>query len=247
MCVELPAECGQYDGRNSVGKVRAENMNITNEVVTRYLDGLYRALTPSLAELRQQAEKDRVPVILRDTERFLASVLTMVRPRRILEVGAAVGYSSSCFAEICGANTRITTLEADPDMYERASENIKRLGYGQQIEIVFGDAKETIKELKPVYDFVFIDAAKSHYRAFFDGALRLCRPGSVIVCDNVLMKAMTASDEYDTKGKYKTSIRRMREFLEYITESDAAETSVFAAGDGISLSVVKQDAEIQRG
>ena len=77
-------------------------MNITNEVVTRYLDGLYRPLTPGLADLRRQAEEEHVPVILRDTERFLASILALVRPERILEVGAAVGYSSSCFAQICG-------------------------------------------------------------------------------------------------------------------------------------------------
>ena len=68
-------------------------MNITNEVVTRYIDGLYRPLTSELAELRRQAEADHIPVILRDTERFLVSMLTLIRPRRILEIGAAVGYS----------------------------------------------------------------------------------------------------------------------------------------------------------
>ena len=216
-------------------------MNITNEVVTRYLDGLYRPLTPELAELRRQAEADHVPVILRDTESFLTSMLTLVRPRRILEIGAAVGYSSSCFAQLCGGDTRITTLEADPVMFEKASENIRRLGYGEQIEILLGDARETLKQLTPVYDFVFVDAAKSHYRSFFDGALKLCRKGSVIVCDNILMRAMTASDEYDTKGKHRTSIRKMREFLDYITASDAVKTSVFAAGDGIALSVVTEE------
>ena len=214
-------------------------MNITNEVVTEYIDGLYRPLTPELAELRREAEENHVPVILRDTERFLSSMLTLTRPHRILEIGAAVGYSSSCFAQICGSETKITTLEADPVMFEKASANIRRLGYGSQIEILLGDAKETLRELTPVYDFVFIDAAKSHYRVFFDGALKLCRPGSVIVCDNILMRAMTASAQYDVKHKHRTSIRKMREFLEYITQSDAVETSVFAAGDGIALSVVK--------
>lgn len=214
-------------------------MNITNEKVTQYIDGLYRPLTPELAQLRQTAEENRVPVILRDTERFLASMLKLVKPRRILEIGAAVGYSSSCFSEICGPDTEITTLEADAGMYEKASENIRALGYDSRITVLFGDARETLNTLEPVYDFVFIDAAKSHYKSFFDSALKLCRQGSVIVCDNILMKAMTASDEYDTKGKYKTSIRKMREFLEYITELDTVETSVFAAGDGIALCIVK--------
>lgn len=133
----------------------------------------------------------------------------------------------------------ITTLEADEAMFKRASENIGRLGYADSIRILSGDARETLKKLDGVYDFVFIDAAKSHYRVFFDEALRLCRKGSVIVCDNVLMRAATASDDYDPKGKFKTSIRKMREFLEYISSSDAVETSVFAAGDGIAVCVVK--------
>ena len=223
-------------------------MNITNEVVTRYIDGLYRPLTSELAELRRQAEADHIPVILRDTERFLVSMLTLIRPRRILEIGAAVGYSSSCFAQVCGAGTKITTLEADPVMFEKASDNIRRLGYGEQIEVLFGDARGTLNQLEPGYDFVFIDAAKSHYRAFYDGALRLCRKGGAIVCDNILMRAMTASDEYYPKGKHRTSIRKMREFLDYITASDAAVTSVFAAGDGIALSIVASDqTEIDAG
>lgn len=214
-------------------------MNITNEKVTSYLNQLYSPLTPQLARLRERAEQERVPVILRDTERFLAVMLSAAKPRRVLEIGAAVGYSASCFAEICGEETEIITLEADPQMAERARENIERLGYRDRVTVVLGDARESLKSLGGSFDFVFIDAAKSHYRSFFDGAMKLCVPGSLIVCDNVLMKAKTASDEYDPRGKYRTSIRRMREFLEYITASELVETCVFAAGDGISVSVVR--------
>ena len=214
-------------------------MNITNEKVTEYLDGLYRPLTPQLEKLRKEAEAEGVPVILRDTERFLAVMLNITRPLRILEIGTAVGYSASCFAEVCGERTQIVTLEAKAEMCERAEENIRRLGYGKQISVLAGDAAETMESLQPPFDFVFVDAAKSHSRAFFDGALKLCRKGSVLVCDNVLMKAKTASEEYDPKKKYRTSIRRMREFLEYITSSAQVETCVFPAGDGISVSVVK--------
>ncbi len=216
-------------------------MNITNEKVTSYLDSLYRPLTPKLANLRLRAESDGIPVILRDTERFLASMLALTRPTRILEIGAAVGYSSSCFAEICGPSAKIVTLEADEDMFRKAQENISLLGYAAQISVVFGDARQSLGtlDLDEPFDFVFIDAAKSHYRAFFDGALSLCRSGSLIICDNVLMKAMTASDEYDTKKKYKTSIKRMRAFLAYITEAESVTTSIIPVGDGISVSVVK--------
>ncbi len=217
-------------------------MNITNRKVTEYLDGLYRPLTPQLEQMRREAEAEGIPVILRDTERFLAVMLTVIKPSRILEIGTATGYSSSCFAEICGEDTEIVTLESDSEMCRRAGENIRKLGYGERIRVCQGDAQETMQELSPTFDFVFIDAAKSHYRSFFDGALKLCRKGSVLICDNVLMKAKTVSEEYDPKKKYRTSIRRMRDFLQYITALDRVETCVFPAGDGISVSVVKPDA-----
>ncbi len=212
--------------------------NITNEKVTDYLDSLYRPLSAGLYELRTRAEADGVPVILKDTERFLDTLLRIAKPRRILEFGTAVGYSASCFAHICGPQTEIITLESDENMYEAAVGNIKRLGFEKRVHVVPGDARRTAPELEGVFDFVFIDAAKSHYMEFWMAARENVRAGSVIVCDNVLMNAKTVSGEYDPQRKYRTSIRRMREFLDYITDTDEAVTSVSAAGDGISVSYI---------
>ena len=85
---------------------------------------------------------------------------------------------------------------------------------------------------------VFIDAAKSHYREFWDLAVPLCKDDAVIICDNILMKGMTASDEYDKGRRYKTSIRKMREFVIYINSLDYADTCVLPVGDGVSISVI---------
>ena len=113
------------------------------------------------------------------------------------------------------------------------------MSLSDRIKVVSGPGQEVLDEITGTYDFVFIDAAKSHYRTFWDKALPLCRKGTVIVCDNVLMKAMTVSDEYDPKRKFKTSIRNMREFLAYITNTDMADTSILPVGDGVSLSILK--------
>ncbi|MCI8283900.1 MAG: O-methyltransferase [Firmicutes bacterium] len=214
------------------------NSNITNEKVIDYLDSLYRPLTPELGELRLKAEEDFVPIILRDTERFLDTMLRIVKPKRILEIGAAIGYSASCFAEICGRDTKIITLEADEKMHEKAVKNIERLGFSDQIDVIFGDARETAEGLSGMFDFVFIDASKSHYLEFWQAVKKNVGMGAVIVCDNVLMRAKTASSEYDPKHKFRTNIRKMREFLDYICNTDEAVTSVFAAGDGISVSYI---------
>jgi predicted O-methyltransferase YrrM len=214
------------------------NDNIINKVVIDYLEGLYTPLTPQLARLREDSEEKIIPVILKDTERLLDVLLRMTRPSRILEIGTAVGYSASCFAEICGPDTQIVTMEYNPQMAEVAQKNIEALGYQDQITIVQGNAVDTIKDLTGDFDFVFIDAGKSHYLEFWHGIMKNCHPGTVIVCDNVLMRAKTASDEYDPKHKFRTNIRHMREFLEFITTTDTAVTSVFSAGDGVSISVL---------
>ncbi len=123
-------------------------------------------------------------------------------------------------------------------MAELAELNIRNLGFENRIRVLRGDAREVMTGLnEKEFDVVFIDAAKSHYLSFWNLALPLCRPDAVIICDNVLMKGMTASDEYDIKGKYNTSIRKMREFLVYINEQ--AETSVLPVGDGISISLIE--------
>lgn len=88
---------------------------------------------------------------------------------------------------------------------------------------------------------MFIDAAKSHYKAFWDLAMPLCNDEAMIICDNVLMKGMTASDEYDPGKKYKTSIRKMREFIQYIMDLPYADTCILPVGDGVSISVIDKE------
>lgn len=213
---------------------------ITNNKVTEYLDGLYAPITAELGSLREKAEAEGIPVILRDTESFLNVMVRITGAKRVLEIGTAVGYSACCFAEMCGEGCEIVTLERDPEMAARAAVNISSLGYSDRIKILEGEALEKLGELEGYFDLVFIDAGKSHYRAFWDGAAARCRPGSVIICDNVLMRGSVASEEYDSSARrHRTSIRRMRSFLEYITNTDHAETSVLAAGDGISVSYIK--------
>ena len=88
------------------------------------------------------------------------------------------------------------------------------------------------------YDILFIDAAKSHYREFWDLALPLMKDESMVICDNVLLSGMTASDEYDERGRHRTSINKMRDFILYINSLDYVETAVLPVGDGVSISLI---------
>lgn len=216
--------------------------HITNPQVTDYMNGFYKAASPELDALRRQAETDDVPIILKETEDYLNTLLAMVKPKRILEIGTAVGYSAAYFAVKSGAD--VVTIEKGEDVHLTAKSNIEALGLTGQVRLYCGDGEEETMKLleagEEAFDLVFIDAAKSHYKRFLDAALKLSHPGTVIVADNVLFQAKTVSDEYDPSGKHKTNIRRLREFIEYVYDHPALETSLTSCGDGLTISVVKE-------
>ena len=220
--------------------------NIINDKVLDYINGYYKPLSDELASLRAESEENRVPIILKDTETFLVSMFALSKPKKILEIGTAVGYSAACFAT-AAPDAEIVTIERSDEAYEEALKNVEKLGLSERITCLKGDACEILEEFVKRYeagetddfDFVFIDAGKSPYKEFLDLSMKLTKSGALIVCDNILMKAKTASDEYDPTGRYKTNIRRMREFVDYLMAKEELSSSLLPNGDGISLSIVK--------
>ena len=214
-------------------------MNITNEIISAFINELYYIENEKLKDLREYAESQKVPIILKDTEGLLAAVMKLKKPEKVLEIGTAIGYSSSFFVDCCGC--KVTTIESDDEMYKAAVNNIHELGFEDSITLLKGKAEDVLRDVNDVFDIVFIDASKSHYREFWDLSLPMCHNESLIICDNVLMKGMTASDEFDTKGRYKTSIKRMREFIAYIKELEYADTVILPVGDGVSISIINKE------
>ena len=218
---------------------------ITSEKVTEYIHGFSRPVSGQLMELRLQAEAEEVPVILRETEDLLGVLLSIIRPRRVLEIGAAIGYSAAYFARKTGG--QVVTIEKSSEMCQRASENIGRLGLTDQIRVIEGDGEEEVRKLseagEPPFDFIFIDAAKSHYRRFLDAAMELTHGGTVIVSDNVLFRGSVAEDGQVQDRRHKTNIRRLQEYMKYIYDHPSLETSLIACGDGLAVSRVKEKTE----
>ena len=213
-------------------------MNITNEIISAYIDNFYVNENRDLEELREFAERQHVPIILKDTEKLLKVIMKLKEPARVLEIGTAVGYSSCVFADCCGCS--VLTIESDEESAKTARANIENLGFQNQVEVLTGDARDVLESLSTDdgFDILFIDASKSHYREFWDLAMPFMKDESMVICDNVLMRGMTVSDEYDEKGRHRTSIKRMREFIEYINNLDYAETAVLPVGDGVSISLI---------
>ena len=219
-------------------------MGFTSDKVTDYLSSYYKPLDEDLGELRAFNEERNVPLILRETETFLSLILEMTQPRRILEIGTAYGYSAVFFARRLPDAT-VTTIDRNIHMIPVASSVFEDRPEGRRIDFRTGDAEtildEMIEEMRShpdddlLYDFVFIDAGKSHYRDFFDRAEQLARPGALIVCDNILMHGWTVDRSYEGARRHRTNVKYMRQFIEYINGREDLTVSLLSSGDGLAV------------
>ena len=208
-----------------------------------FMDGWFEPLDDDLAELRRKNEEEGVPLIMRETECTLRLLLDFIRPQRILELGTAHGYSALFFARFL-PGAAVTTIDRDPHMIGYAESSFAAREEGRRIEFIHGDALLTLSELadklseKPdreKFDFVFIDAGKSHYREFLELCERVCTKDAVIVCDNVLMKGWVAEADGKAARRHRTNIRRMQEFLEYIHGRDDLDVTIMSGADGLAV------------
>lgn len=215
----------------------------TNEKVTEYLSSHYKPVDEDLAAFRAFNEEREVPLILRETESFLSLLLEMTKPSHILEIGTAYGYSALFFAKKL-PSARITTIDRSPGMIPHAQAAFESREEGSRIDFRIGNAEEVLDELisetgseepRDLYDFVFIDAGKSHYREFFDKAEHLARPGTIVVCDNILMHGWTVDRSYEGAKRHRTNVKYMRQFIEYINERDDLTVSLLSSGDGLAV------------
>lgn len=193
----------------------------------------------SLKAIEAEAVRDRVPVIRRETRELLKILLQMKKPEKILEVGAAIGFSSVFMGENTSPATKITTIENYPPRIERAKANIAMAGMEERITLLEGDAARWLKELDGSYDFIFMDAAKGQYIHFLPDVLRLLPQGGVLVSDNVLQDGDIFESRYGIRRRNHTIHSRMREYLFALTHNDTLDTVILETGDGMTISVKK--------
>ena len=193
----------------------------------------------SLKAIEAEAVRDRVPVIRRETRELLKILLQMKKPEKILEVGAAIGFSSVFMGENTSPATKITTIENYPPRIERAKANIAMGGREERITLLEGDAARWLKELDGSYDFIFMDAAKGQYIHFLPDVLRLLPQGGVLVSDNVLQDGDIFESRYGIRRRNHTIHSRMREYLFALTHNDTLDTVILETGDGMTISVKK--------
>ena len=193
----------------------------------------------ALHMIEKEAVRDDVPIIRKETGELLRILLQIKKPEKILEVGAAIGFSSVFMGENTDNNTHITTIENYPPRIEKALQNIERAGATDKITLLKGDAGEILKSLEGQYDFIFMDAAKAQYIVILPEILRLLKPGAGLITDNVLQEGEIIEPRFGVTRRNRTIYERMREYLYAVTHCDELETTIVPIGDGITLSVRK--------
>jgi predicted O-methyltransferase YrrM len=213
---------------------------IVNERIVSYINSLNADNEGVLAEIENEAKAAGVPVIRKEMENFLKVMLAVKKPAGILEVGAAVGYSSILMSMNVDSDCHITTIENYDIRIEQARHNIARAGKESQITLLEGDAMNILKDLpSQEYDFVFMDAAKAQYINFLPEVLRVMKTSAVLISDNVLQEGSIAESRYAVTRRDRTIHARMREYMYELTHMNELITSIVPIGDGITLSVKK--------
>lgn len=185
-----------------------------------------------ILEMEKYAHKFNIPIVTKEVAEYLKFIVKSNGIKNVLEVGTAIGYSGILIAkEIEKNDGKLYTIEIDEERYNLAQENFKKSGF-KNIVSIKGDAVEEIKKIEDNFDFVFIDASKGHYMEFFEDSYKLLNRDGIIFIDNIMFRGYLYK-EYPKR--FKTIVRRLNEFIDYLYSRDGGEFVLLPFGDGIGL------------
>lgn len=190
-----------------------------------------------LEEIKVRARENHVPILQDKSLELIETILEIKKPKSILEVGTAVGFSALTFSKHLADGGKIITMELNEEMVNVARENIKEQGMQDVIEVVHTDAYEYMQTLNETFDVVFIDAAKGQYMKYLTEAIRLTKSGSIIIADNVLLRGMVLGGY--NEHKHRTAVTRLREYIDKVTTDETMQSTVLDVGDGVAITVRK--------
>lgn len=181
------------------------------------------------------AKENKVPILSKDASEFLEQIILIHQPRKVLEVGTAIAYSSIRIAKLLKPSSVLMTIEKSKDNIKLASKFIKKAKLSKKIKVLEGDAADIIPKIKNKFDFIFLDADKEDYLTLYKLSLDKLKKGGIIFVDNVLWHGFTAAEK--VPKKYKRSTKHIREFNSYFMNTKSLKTVLLPIGDGIGLGV----------
>ena len=203
---------------------------------SKYAQNLFKIRNEIIQDIKNESLDENVPIITDEVLNYMIFTARNIKARNILEIGTATGYSGLFLAQIANENSGfLTTMEIDEIRYGKAVENFKKLGLFEKNKMIFGDALEEIPKLdKNVkYDFIFIDASKGQYLRFFEMSYELLNENGIIFIDNLMFRGLIAADKEEIPKRYKTIVKRLKEFIEKLNEEYNFVLLPF--GDGVGI------------
>ncbi len=212
---------------------------IVNLDVVNYINEHQPIEDSRIGELQKNCYEQDIPIIDIETAKFLEFLLTLKKPKRILELGTAVGFSAILMSQYLQEGGKITTIDRNPRMIERALKNFDDFNVNDKIEFIQGDIVDVIKTLEEPYDFILLDSAKGQYVNIYDDVLRLLNKDAILFVDDIFQNGNIIKDIMEIEKRQRTIHRRMNEFVSKISNEPCMKTSILPLADGVIVSVKK--------
>ncbi|MBM7645853.1 putative O-methyltransferase YrrM [Scopulibacillus daqui] len=211
-----------------------------DQSLSRYTAALAPKNIPMLDKLEKDARDRKIPIMQPDGMALVQHYIKLIKPKRILEIGTAIGYSAIKMA-LASESAQIFTIERQEEMYKEALKNIQSFGLDRRIQVIKGDAAETAEEIRQYapFDFIFIDAAKGQYRLFFELYSPLLSQNGLIITDNVLFRGLAAHPERAESKRLRKLAEKINRYNEWLSSHPDFDSVFLTVGDGIAVSAKK--------
>ncbi|ABP66508.1 O-methyltransferase, family 3 [Caldicellulosiruptor saccharolyticus DSM 8903] len=212
-------------------------MDISQDILNQFIRSKLTNIDRELLKIEEYAKKHNIPIVSREVSRLL-TILTMLRkPKRILEIGTAIGYSTLSM-HIGFPEAKIISIEMDFDMVMQAKRNVKEFNAEDKITIIGGEAEEVLQAIDGEFDMIFFDAAKAQYIDYFNLTKDKMSKECLLVCDNVLFKGMVVGRRYLVRRKI-TITKRMNKFIKMIEDDPEFVMTLLPISDGVLIAIKK--------
>ncbi len=192
-----------------------------------------------ILEMEEYASQHNIPIIEKDSIAFIMKYIKANNIKNILEIGSAIGYSAILMASV-GTDVTVTTIERDNARYMECLKNVKKCGFEQKVNVVFQDALE-VNLTKTSYDMIFIDAAKGQYIKFFDKFKYFLSDDGTIITDNLKFHGNVGNSSKIESKNLRSLVSKIEKYIEFLKDNKEFETNFYNIGDGLSVSVKKND------
>ena len=216
---------------------------VVKQEIVDFMRNRQMQVTGPLKELEDFARKENIPIIPHETVAYFRFLMETMQPKNILEIGTAIGFSALLMAQH-SPESKITTIDRNPEMIGFAKANFVKYDIRQQITLLEGDAVDVLSTLTESYDFVFMDSAKSKYIVFLPEILKHLEVGGVVVLDDIFQGGDIAKDIMEVRRGQRTIYRGLQRLFDATLNNPGLTASLVPLGDGI-LMLRKNKADVK--